>query len=61
MIGIELEIPGKQIVLDAMEAGLLINCTHDTVIRLLPPYIISEGEVDRALRTLARVFKSVKA
>ncbi len=60
MIGVELEIPGKQIVLDAMQAGLLINCTHDTVIRLLPPYVISEGEVDRALKTLAKVFKSAK-
>lgn len=60
MIGIQLDIPGRQIVLDAMEAGLLINCTHDTVIRLLPPYIISEREVDRALSTLGKVFKNVK-
>jgi hypothetical protein len=28
-----LAIPGKQIVLDAMVGGLLINCTHDTVLR----------------------------
>jgi len=59
MIGIELDIPGKQIVLDAMEAGLLINCTHEKVIRLLPPYIINEREVDRALNTLGRVFRNV--
>src|SRR2546430_1877662 len=35
MVGIDLTIPGKQIVLDAMERGLLINCTHDTVLRFL--------------------------
>ncbi len=61
MIGIELEIPGKQIVLDAMQQGLLVNCTHDTVIRLLPPYVITEAEIDRALKTLARIFKNVQS
>ncbi len=57
MIGLQLDIPGKQIVLDAMEAGMLINCTHDTVLRFLPPYIITEKEIDRAVKTLARVLK----
>jgi acetylornithine/N-succinyldiaminopimelate aminotransferase len=40
-----------------MEQGLLINCTHDTVLRFLPPYISSEKEIDRAIRILKRVFK----
>ena len=61
MIGVELDIPGKQIVLDAMAEGLLINCTHDTVLRFLPPYIITEKEIDRAVKTLTRVLKHVKA
>src|SRR5207244_7296617 len=39
MIGLDLHVPGKQIVLDAMAKGLLINCTHDTVLPFLPPYI----------------------
>ncbi|MGD0201074.1 MAG: aspartate aminotransferase family protein [Bryobacteraceae bacterium] len=60
MIGLELDIPGKQIVLDAIEEGLLINCTHETVLRFLPPYIITEPEIDRAVRTLSRVLKRVK-
>ncbi len=60
MIGMELDVPGKQIVLDALEAGLLINCTHDTVIRLLPPYILSEKEADRAIKGLTKIFKKVK-
>ena len=42
MIGVELTFPGKQIVLDAMEQGLLMNCTHETVLRFLPPYIATE-------------------
>jgi acetylornithine/succinyldiaminopimelate/putrescine aminotransferase len=57
MIGVELSIPGKQIVLDAIEEGLLLNCTHDTVLRMLPPYIITEKEIDRGIRILNKVFK----
>ncbi len=60
MIGVELDVPGKQVVLDALEEGLLINCTHDTVIRMLPPYILTEQEADRAIKRLATVFKKVK-
>ncbi len=59
MIGAELEIPGKQIVLDAMNDGLLINCTHDTVLRFLPPYIITESEVDQALGILRKIFARI--
>jgi acetylornithine/N-succinyldiaminopimelate aminotransferase len=61
MIGVELEFPGKQIVLDCIEQGMLINCTHDTTLRALPPYIITEQEVDRAIAILKRVFKTAKA
>jgi len=57
MIGVELSFPGKQLVLDAMEQGLLMNCTHDTVLRFLPPYVATEKEFDRALRILKRVFR----
>ncbi|MEZ5353022.1 MAG: aspartate aminotransferase family protein [Bryobacteraceae bacterium] len=59
MIGVELYVPGKQCVVDAMNLGLLINCTHETVLRFLPPYIISEKEIDKACRILDRVLKAV--
>jgi len=60
MIGVDLHIPGKQLVLDAMAEGLLINCTHDTVLRFLPPYIVTEREVDQAVKILAKLFGKVK-
>ncbi len=60
MIGVELDMPGKQIVLDAMEEGLLINCTHETVLRMLPPYILTEQDVDRAMTVLNKVLKKAK-
>jgi len=60
MIGVELESPGKQLVADALQQGLLINCTHENVLRFLPPYIITESEVDRAIKVLARIFSKFK-
>ena len=60
MLGVELSISGKQIVLDCMEQGLLLNCTHDTVLRMLPPYIITEKEVDQAVKILGKVFSKAQ-
>ena len=58
MVGMELTVPGKQFVLEGMEQGLLFNCTHDTVLRFLPPYIITEQEIDRGMTILNRVFRA---
>ena len=44
MLGIELDRPCGALVKAALEAGLLINVTHESVIRLLPPLIFSEAE-----------------
>jgi acetylornithine/N-succinyldiaminopimelate aminotransferase len=60
MIGVEIDFPCKQIVLDCIEQGVLLNCTHDYTLRMLPPYIITEQEVDRAITVLKRVFKNAK-
>jgi acetylornithine/N-succinyldiaminopimelate aminotransferase len=61
MIGVELAFSGKQLVLDGIKEGLLFNCTHDTVLRFLPPYILSEQDVDRAIAVLGRLFESAHA
>ena len=61
MLGMELTVPGKQIVLDAIGEGLLINCTHDTVLRFLPPYIATEKEVDQAVKILSKLLGKVSA
>ncbi|MFL6352457.1 MAG: aspartate aminotransferase family protein [Bryobacteraceae bacterium] len=60
MIGVELTFPCKQLVLDGIKRGLLFNCTHNTVLRFLPPYIVTEPEVDRAILTLTKIFKKAK-
>jgi predicted acetylornithine/succinylornithine family transaminase len=60
MLGVELNVPGKQLVLDAMAEGLLINCTHDVVLRFLPPYIVTEREVDQVLKILGKLLGKLK-
>ena len=45
--GLELDRPAAPVVDAALERGLLINRTADTVLRLLPPYIVDEAAVDQ--------------
>jgi len=52
MIGIELEYPCGTIAQQALDAGLLINVTHDNVIRLLPPLVIKREEAEQLIATL---------
>lgn len=61
MMGAQLSIPGREIVNRAMQEGLLMNCTHDTVLRFLPPYIVTEKEIDEAVAILDRVLSEQKA
>jgi predicted acetylornithine/succinylornithine family transaminase len=58
MIGIELDKPGKQIVNDCMAKGVLINCTHDTVLRLAPAIVTEDALLDKGLSVLMSVLKS---
>jgi predicted acetylornithine/succinylornithine family transaminase len=58
MIGVELDFPCKHLVEAGMQQGLLFNVTHDTVIRMLPPYILTEKEAARALAGLRKVFRA---
>jgi len=52
MIGIELSKPCGVLINRAAEAGLLISVTADNVIRLLPPLIITQAELDEMLGLL---------
>jgi acetylornithine/N-succinyldiaminopimelate aminotransferase len=45
--GLELDRPAAPVVQAALDRGLLINRTADTVLRLLPPYVVGESDVDR--------------
>lgn len=60
MIGVEFHHECKRLVGDAMAEGLLINVTHDTVLRMLPPYILTEQLVDQAMKGLTRIVRNFK-
>jgi len=55
IIGVELEIEGKNIVNKAMNYGLILNCIGTSVLRFVPPLIINESHVDEAISILEKV------
>jgi acetylornithine/N-succinyldiaminopimelate aminotransferase len=59
MAGVELGIEGKVIVEKCLEKGLLINCTHDKVLRLMPALNISKKEIDKAINILDSVLSNL--
>ena len=59
MIGIDLKIPGGKAVGECMKRGVLINCTHDTVIRLLPALNITAGQVDEGCAAIGEVLREM--
>jgi acetylornithine/N-succinyldiaminopimelate aminotransferase len=59
MWGLEIDRPAAAIVEAALQRKLLINRTSDTVVRLLPPYVITEKEIDEALPLLEAAIATV--
>ena len=57
MIGIELERPCAELVGQAREAGLLINVTADSVIRLLPALTINSAEAQHLVGILVPIIR----
>ncbi len=57
MIGLELSIEGDGVVQACLERGLLVNCTHGTVIRLLPAMNLSEEQLHAGCDILAEAIK----
>jgi len=55
MIGLELAVEAAPIVQKALARGLLINATHQTVIRLLPAVTISDEQIDEGCELLAEL------
>ncbi|MCF6147153.1 MAG: aspartate aminotransferase family protein [Candidatus Kuenenia sp.] len=58
MIGIELAINGADIIKDCIKAGLFLNCTHDTVIRFMPPLNVKKENIDEGLGILKTVLSN---
>ncbi len=57
MIGVQLNSPGGDIVNSCLERGLRVNCTQDTVLRLMPPMIAEKEHIDKAIDILQGVLE----
>jgi acetylornithine/N-succinyldiaminopimelate aminotransferase len=55
MIGVETGRTCGDFVDAARQAGLLLNCTSDTVLRIAPPLVISKEQVDRAVEIIGKI------
>ncbi|MFY9790411.1 MAG: aspartate aminotransferase family protein [Candidatus Sulfotelmatobacter sp.] len=55
--GINLEIPARPIVDEALSEGVLFNSTQDTVVRFLPPYLLEEKHVDKGIRVMKKLLR----
>ena len=61
MIGVELAVEGAPAVQACLEKGLLINCTHNTTIRLLPAVNLADEQIDEGCDIIDSVLMGLKA
>lgn len=61
MLGVELDTPCREMLKLGLEEGLLFNVTADSVVRLLPPLIITEDEADLLVERLTRCIERFTA
>lgn len=60
MTGLELNIDSFPIFMKALEKGLIVNSTHQTVLRIMPALNVKKEELDKGLEILEDVFLSIK-
>jgi predicted acetylornithine/succinylornithine family transaminase len=61
MIGLELAVDGTAVVTQCLERGLLVNCTQQTVIRLLPAMTLRDDELAEGCDILTDVLRKLDA
>jgi predicted acetylornithine/succinylornithine family transaminase len=61
MIGVELSVDGTPVVQKCLERRLLVNCTHGTVLRLLPALTLTDEEIDEGCGILEEVLLGYRA
>jgi acetylornithine aminotransferase/acetylornithine/N-succinyldiaminopimelate aminotransferase len=59
MLAVDLNVPGKDIVKQLLEQGFIINCTHDTVLRFLPPFVITTKQIDKFVKALKAILEKL--
>jgi acetylornithine aminotransferase len=60
MIGMALDIPAADVVKKGHDRGVLLNVTHDTVLRFVPPLVVTKQEIDSMISILDGIFAEVE-
>ncbi len=60
MLGVELEKEGYGVFLECLRQGLIINCTQERILRIMPALNINQRDLDKGLAILERVFSKLK-
>ncbi|NIS73847.1 MAG: acetylornithine/succinylornithine family transaminase [Deltaproteobacteria bacterium] len=60
MQALVLSVPGKEYVNRCLELGLIVNCTEEVVLRMLPPLIVENEHIDAAIDIIQKVLSGVK-
>jgi predicted acetylornithine/succinylornithine family transaminase len=60
MLAAQLSVPGKSVVRQALEGGVIFNCTQEKVLRFLPPLIIERHHVDELVGVLKPILAALK-
>ena len=59
MLAAQLSVPCKNVVRQALEAGVIFNCTQEKVLRFLPPLIIERSHVDELMAALKPILAAL--
>ena len=59
MVGIQLDIEGKEIFEACLRHGLIINCTQGNILRIMPALNVTKKQIDKAVHILGKVFGEV--
>ncbi len=57
MVGIDLDADCKALVENALQKGVLLNSTNEHTIRLIPPLVVTEEQIDRVVRVIGESLK----
>ncbi len=59
MLGVELSISGADVVKKCQAKKILLNCTHETVLRLMPAINVTKYKIDRVIKALDSVLETL--
>jgi acetylornithine/N-succinyldiaminopimelate aminotransferase len=59
ILGLQLDVPARPIVEQALAESVLFNSTQDTVLRFLPPFLLKEKHVDKGVRVLKKLLRKI--